>query len=351
MTVTLDTPVAAPAPAAGPLTPPQELWQLIMGCFSSQTIHVAAKLRIADLLKDGPKSAAELAQLTGTHPQALYRVLRGLAGIGVFAEDAEGRFGLTPTAELLRTDVPGSMHAAGLLIGSILQWPALGDMLYSVQTGEPSFDHIFGQSQWQYMREHPEEYELFHYAMSSFSAAEIKAILGAYDFGAASAIVDIAGGQGKLLAAVLQAHPHLRGTLFELPEIAEQAKATFQAAGVAERCSLLSGDMFSFIPAKGDLYMMKTVIHDWDDQEVEQLLRTTYAAMPVGAKLLVITRVVAPGNTPDSSKFMDLNMMITMGGSERTAAEIERLLNAADLTLQRIIPTRSPLSIVESVKL
>ncbi|GAB4199864.1 MAG: methyltransferase [Roseiflexaceae bacterium] len=348
MTLTLDTPVAAPAvaPAA-----PQQLWQLIMGCFSSQTIHVAAKLRIPDLLKDGPRSALELADATGTNPQALYRVLRALAGIGVFAEDDDGRFGLTPLAELLRTDVPGSMHAAGLLIGSILQWPALGDMLYSVQTGRPSFDHLFGVTQWQYMKEHPEEYELFHYAMSSFSAAEIKAILAAYDFGAANTVVDIAGGQGRLLAAVLQAHPHLRGTLFELSEIAEQAKATFAAAGVAERCTLLSGNMFSYIPAKGDLYMMKTVIHDWNDQEVEQLLRVCYAAMPTGTKLLVITRVVAPGNVPDSSKFMDLNMMITMGGSERTAAEIERLLTVAGLSLQRIIPTRSPLSIVESVKL
>lgn len=337
-----------PTPGTAQL-PRQELWQLIIGCFASQAISVAAQLGIADLLKNGPKHPDELAQATGAHARTLYRLLRALASVGVFVEDEQGCFGLTPTAELLQKDVPGSMHAVGLLIGSVLQWPALGHLLYTVKTGKPAFDDLYGMTQWQYMEQHPEVYELFHYAMTSFSAAEISAVLSAYDFSQVRTLVDIAGGQGKLLAAILQAYPQMRGILFDLPEVTQQAQAMFEAAGVADRSATVSGDMFVAVPSDGDLYMMKTVIHDWDDERTTTILRVCQEAMAPHARLLLITRVVAPGNAPDSSKFQDLNMLITMNGSERTAAEIETLLNAAGLSLARIIPTRSPLSIVECI--
>ncbi len=332
------------------VTPQQELWRLITGCFVSQAIYVATKLGIADLLKDGPKSPTELSQTTVTHAPSLYRLLRALASVGVFVEDEQGRFGLTPMAELLQENVPGSMHAAGLLIGSTLQWPALGHLLYSVETGECTFDHIFGMTLWEYNAHHPEDHKLFQYAMTSFSAAEINAILSAYDFSALHTIVDVAGGHGKLLAAILNAYPSMHGILFELPDVAQQAEALLKAAGVTQRCTTVGGDMFVSVPAGCDAYMMKTVIHDWEDDQSVALLRVCRAAMPAHAKLLLISRVIAAGNTPDPSKFMDLNMLVTLGGRERTAAEIEAVLDAADLTLMRIIPTRSPLSIIECVK-
>lgn len=328
----------------------QTLWRLISGCFVSQAISVAATLGIADLLRDGPKSPAELAQQTGTHAPTLYRLLRALASVGVFVEDEEGRFALTPLAALLRRDVPGSLHAPAALIRSKLQWPTLGDLLYSVQTGQCAFRHIFGMGLWEYTEQDVEENEIFHSAMSSFSATEVEAILAAYDFSGFSTLMDIAGGHGKLLAAILQAYPALQGILFDLPHVAEQAEELLQEAGVARRSQAIGGDMFASVPARCDAYIMKTVIHDWDDDQAVTLLRNCHAAMPTHARLLLVTRVIATANVPDAGKFMDLNMLVTLGGRERTAAEFETLLEAADLVLVRIIPTQSALNILECVK-
>jgi len=343
-----NTPVSVPS--AVEVRPYQELWRLVTGCLISQAIHVAAKLDIAGLLKDGPKSSTELAQATATHAPSLYRLLRALASIGVFAEDEQARFELTPLAELLQKDVPGSLHAGALFIGSVFQWPPLGELIYSIQTGEPSFNHLFGMDIWEYNNHHPEAHDLFHYAMSSFSAVEINAILSAYDFSTARTIIDVAGGHGTLLAAILNAYPNIQGILFDLPQVIQQAEPVLKAAGVEQRCTITAGDMFTSIPAEGDIYMMKTVLHDWDDDHSVAILQVCQAAMPAHAKLLLMTRVVAPGNTPDFSKFMDLNMLISMEGKERTSAEFEALLDAAGLTLSRIIPTRSTLSIIECIK-
>lgn len=329
--------------------PQQVLWRMISGCLVSQAICVAAKLEIADLLKDGPKNSEELAQATRTHAPSLYRLMRALASVGLFVEDEQGRFGLTPLGEPLRKGIPGSLHAGAMLFGSTLEWQTLGNLLYSVQTGNAAFKHVFGMDLWEYYAKNPEEHEIFQYAMSSFSAAETSAILQAYDFSAFQTIVDVAGGHGNLLAAILNAYPNMRGTLLELSEVARQAEAVFKAAGVAQRCESISGDMFVSIPAGRDAYIMKTVIHDWDDQQAIALLQTCRKAMPAHAKLLLISEVIAPANVPDPSKFMDLNMLASFGGCERNATEFEKLLRAADLKLNRIIPTRSPLSIVECV--
>lgn len=339
-----------PIPRTTEMNSHQVLWRMITGCFVSQALHVAAKLGIADLLKDGPKSPTELAQITATHAPSLYRLLRALASVGVFVEDERGCFGLTPVAELLQKDTPGSLHAAALFIGSTLQWPPLGHLLHSIQTGESAFHHLFDMELWEYNTQHPEAHEIFHRAMSSFSATEIDAILSAYDFSTIHTITDIAGGHGRLLAAILNAYPHMYGFLFDLPHVAQQAEAQLKATEVAQRCTTVGGDMFISVPMECDAYIMKTVIHDWDDDRAVTLLQVCRAAMPAHAKLLLISRVITPGNTPDSSKFMDLNMLMTLGGRERTAIEFEALLDAADLALTRIIPTRCPLSIIECSK-
>ncbi len=346
----VDQYVTTPEQHATKELPQEILWRMTSGCLLSQAIHVATKLDIPGLLKDGPKSSAELAQATETHAPSLYRLLRALASAGIFVEDVQSRFALTSLGELLRRDVPGSMAAAGLLFGSTLQWPALGELLYSIQTGKPAFDHHFGMTLWEYYMSHPEEHELFQYAMSSFSAAETHAILQAYDFSAFQTVIDVAGGHGRLLLAILNAYPEIRGTLLELPEVARQAEGVFKAAGVAQRCEVIDGDMFVSIPAGRDAYIMKTVIHDWQDEQALTLLKQCQRAMPAHAKLLLISEVIAPANVSDPSKFMDLNMLISFGGCERTSAEFEALLDAVNLKLERIIWTRSPLHIIECVK-
>lgn len=328
----------------------QTLWQMISGCFVSQAISVAATLGIADLLSTGPQSPTELARQTGTHAPSLYRLLRALASVGIFVEDDEGRFDLTPLAALLRQNVSGSLHAPAAMIRSKLQWPTLGDLLYSVQTGECAFNHLFEMGLWEYTQQDGQENKIFHDAMSSFSAAEVAAVCKAYDFSAFSTLMDIAGGHGRLLAAILQEYPRLQGILFDLPHVAQQAEALLDETGVAQRSQAIGGDMFSSIPAGCDAYIMKTVIHDWDDEQALALLCNCYAAMPSHGRLLLITRVIAPANVPDAGKFMDLNMLITLGGRERTAAEFTTLLDAANLVLARIIPTQSALNILECVK-
>ena len=328
----------------------QTLWRMISGCFVSQAISVAATLGIADLLNAGPQSPTELAQQTGTHAPSLYRLLRALAGVGIFIEDEEGRFALTPLAALLRQNVPSSLHAPAAMIRSKLQWPTLGDLLYSVQTGECAFEHIFGIGLWEYTQQDEQENTIFHAAMSSFSTTEVDAIRNAYNFSSFSTLVDIAGGHGKLLAAILQAYPTLQGILFDLPHVAQQAEELLGEAGVAQRSQALGGDMFVSIPAGCDAYIMKTVIHDWDDEQAITLLKNCHQAMPSHARLLLVTRVIEPANIPDAGKFMDLNMLITLGGRERTATEFTALLDAAGLVLARIIPTQSALNILECFK-
>ena len=328
----------------------QTLWRMITGCFVSQAISVAATLGIADLLSSGPQSLAELAQQTATHAPSLYRLLRALASVGIFSEDPEGRFALTPLANLLRQDVPGSLRAPAAMIRSKVQWPALGDLLYSVQTGNSAFPHLFGMDLWEYTQQDEQENKIFHDAMSGFSVVEVEAICKAYDFSGITTLVDIAGGHGKLLAAVLQAYPTMHGKLFDLPHVAQQAEEVFLDAGVAQRARAIGGDMFTSVPAGYDAYMMKTVIHDWDDEQAVTLLQNCHAAMPSHARLLLMTRVIAPANVPDGGKFMDLNMLITLGGRERTEEEFVRLLARANLTLKRTIPTQSALHILECHK-
>jgi hypothetical protein len=338
------------APKQTENAPQQALWQMITGCFVSQAVFTAAKLGIADLLKDGPRHPAVLAEATATHAPSLYRLLRALASIGVFIEDEQGRFGLTPVAELLRTDAPGSLRAVALLTGSPLEWGAWGDLLYSVQSGASAVPHVFGVELWEYIARHPETNDIFHQAMSNISATELRAILSAYDFSAIHTLVDIAGGHGKLLFTILQAYPQMHGILFDLPTVIERAEEQLKATGVAQRCTLVRGDMFASVPTGGDAYIMKSVIHDWDDEQAVALLRVCRTAMPAHAKLLLISRILAPANVADPGKFMDLNMLVALGGRERTTAEFEALLDAADLALSRIIPTRSPMSILECTK-
>lgn len=247
----------------------QTLSQMINGGWVAQMISVVAKLGIADLLADGAKSSAELAERTGTHARSLYRVLRALASRGVFAEDERGRFTLTPLGELLRTGTSGSVRSWAVLVGDAHHWRPRGDLAHSVATGGDALRHAYGVTNWEYRAQHPEANTLFNHAMTSLSARRVVDVVAAYDFSGIETIVDVGGGHGALIAAILKNYPRMRGILFDLPHVVAGAPQVLEPAGVADRCRLVGGDAFEEVPAGGDAYIMSKVIHDWGDDRVE----------------------------------------------------------------------------------
>jgi SAM-dependent methyltransferase len=320
------------------------LREQIMGFRTTQMIHVAAKLGLADCLAAGPRPAEELAAAVGAEPQALHRLLRALASLGIFAQDEAGDFALTPQAELLRSDVQGSLRDIALMYGEDWLWQAYGNMTHSVRTGAPAFTKTHGQPFYGYLHAHPRAAARFNAAMSGFSSHETAAILEAYDFSDARRVVDIGGGHGALLAALLRAHPQLTGAVFDLPSVVAGAATVLSELG--ERVRAVAGDFFDEAPAGADLYVMKSVLHNWDDADAERILTTCRAAMAPDARLLVIERAVPEGNAPAEAKLFDINMLVVAGGCERTELEYRRLFDAAGLVLERVIATRSPMSVI-----
>lgn len=325
------------------------LRQFIMGFRLTQLIYVAAKLALADHLQAQPQTPAQLAEIVDADPHALYRLLRALASVGIFAEQADGTFTSTPRASLLQADVLGSLRNVALLYGDEWYWQAYGRMLFSVQTGRPAFEAVHGAPLFAYMQQHPAEETVFHNAMTGFSAHEATAILAAYDFGGVQRVVDVGGGQGTLLAAILHAHPQLSGVLFDLASVIAQAQSFIGEQGLSERCSYVSGDFLAAVPAGGDLYLLKSVIHNWDDTASINILRNCRAAMGEHGRLVLAERVIPDGNTPAEAKLFDINMLVVIGGQERTEAEYRVLFQAAGLRLTRVLATRTALSLVEGI--
>jgi hypothetical protein len=324
--------------------------QMIVGFWVSRAIYVAAKLGLADLVKDRPKTADELARLTGTHAPSLYRVLRALAGVGVFADDGQGRFAQTPLSETLRSDTPGSLRAMAMVELGQEHFPAWGNLMHSVKTGEIAFDNLFNQNAWEYYAQNPEEASNFNKSMKGLTEMINGAVLSAYDFSGVNKLVDVAGGTGGLISAILSIHPQMRGVLFDLPHVIAEAGPQLDAAGVRGRCETGSGDFFESVPAGGDAYVMKWIIHDWDDAKSTVILENISKAMNENGKLLLIESVVPEGNQPDLSKFLDLDMMVMTGGRERTEAEFNSLLAASGFKLRRVIRTPSPVCVIEALR-
>lgn len=341
---------SAAVPASGQMPPDAHLMQIAVGCFLTQAVYVAAKLGIADLLQEKSEKVGELARKTNTHEQSLYRVLRALVSVGVFTETEPQVFALNPPADLLRTDAPGSMRDAAIFMGERWHWDVYGEMLYSVQTGKVAWEHVHGQDAFTYLQQNPDQYEIFNRAMTSLSANALSAIVEAYDFNAVAKLADIAGGHGMLLAGFLRANPELKGVLFDLPEVIEGAPALLKREGVAERVELATGDFFESVPSGVDAYIMKFIIHDWDDERAVKILKNINSAAPDEGRLLLVEMVVPEDNGPHFSKIQDLEMLVSPGGVERTETEYRDLLAQAGFELRRIIPTKSPLSIIEAFK-
>lgn len=333
-----------------PPPPAVFLTQLAFGAKMTQALYVAAKLGIADLLVHGPQPVGKLAAHTRTSERSLYRVLRSLAAAGVFQETDREVFALTPYADALRSDAPNSFRNAAIFMGEEWVWNVMGQMLYSVQTGEPAWHRVHGVDTFEYLADNPNHLEIFNRAMTDLSVSTAPGIVEAYDFSGFQTIVDIAGGHGYLLAQVLKAQPQSKGVLFDAAPVIAGAGAILEKQGVAARVETVAGDFFVSVPQGADAYMMKHIIHDWDDSRSLNILTNINAAMAPAGKVLIIESVVPEGNEPHYSKVLDLSMLVLPGGAERTAEEYRELLAAAGLRLTRIVPTKTPLSVIEAVK-
>jgi hypothetical protein len=330
------------------LPPAQQLGQIITGYWQSQAVYVAAELGIADLLRGGPRPVDELADATQTDPDALFRLLRALASIGVFTETTPRSFGLTPMAEMLRSDAPQSMRSLARMAGGE-QFQAWADLLYSVRTGKTAFDHRFGMPVFDFLAANPEQAQIFDGAMVGIHGRETAAVIAAYDFAPIKVLADIGGGNGSNLSAILQAKPAMRGILFDLPHVVERARTAIESAGVAARCQLAGGSFFEDVPAGADAYLMRHIIHDWDDDKSQTILRCIRRQIPAEGRLLIVESVIPPGNEPFSAKFLDLTMLAIPGGKERTREEYDALLSSTGFRLARIVPTTTEISVIESV--
>jgi hypothetical protein len=310
-----------------------------VGYRGSQALYVVAKLGIADLLADGPRPTEELAMATQTHAPTLFRVLRFLAGIGVFDEVDLGRFALTALGAGLRRDVAGSPGALALLLLDGSHWRGWGELLHSVQTGETAFPHVHGQEYFPYVREHPELAAIFDRAMTSNAAMAGVAITDRYEWANVARVVDVGGGHGWLLATVLQAHPAMQGVLFDRPEVVAAARPVLEQAGVADRCELVGGDFFAEVPPQGDAYVLRHILHDWDDAAAQVILERCRQAMAPGGRVLVVERVVGTEYREAMPALQgDLEMLVNVGGRERTEAEYRALLTSAGFRLTQLVP-------------
>jgi hypothetical protein len=325
------------------------LREMIYGVVTSQMVSVVARLAVADLLEDGPKSVDELAVTTGTDAVPLFQVLRALAGEGVF-ELLEGkRFGLTPMAEALRSDAPNSLRSMAIYYGSPYIWQSYGALIEAVRTGETALDLALGESLFEYLAKHPDDNAVFNRYMVERQALQHPAIVEACDFEGAGLVVDVGGGSGALLAAMLSANPHLRGVLFDRPQVVAGAADVLNEAGVADRCAVEGGSFFDAVPPNGDVYLLSQVLHDWNDEQAVEILRNCRKVMSTGSRVLVAETILPPGNEPSIAKRVDVVMLVVAGGHERTEDEFATLFHAADLELTEVISTTSGDSLVEGV--
>ena len=328
--------------------PSVTLARLINGFQVSQAIHVAATLGVADLLVERPATSDELAEATGADPRSLYRLMRALASVGLFREEDDGGFALTPLGHCLRSDAPESLAGWAAFVGKPENWGAWGHLLHSVRTGENAFRSLHGVDVWEYRAQRPEASAIFDRAMESLTGRLQGGLLAAYDFGRFQTVADLGGGNGTLLAAVLAAYPAMSGVLFDQPHVVALAGPVLADAGVAARCEVVAGDFFDEVP-EADAYLLKSILHDWEDAEAAAILRSCLQALRPGGAVLVVERVIGPPNEGPEAKLSDLNMLVAPGGRERTRDEFGELFAGAGFELGSITPIGFAFNVVEAV--
>jgi SAM-dependent methyltransferase len=335
---------------AGAAPPPHvRLIQMATGYWISRMLYATATLGLADSLAGSPKNAAELAGPTGAHAGALHRLLRGLGAVGIVSELDGGRFALTPLGEALQTGAPGSARATILALAGDFWWRGWSQFLHCVQTGRTAMEKEFGMTIFDYLAQHPEEASYFNEAMVGFHGDEPDAVAAAYDFSDCRMVVDVGGGTGNLLTAILRRHPTTRGVLGDLPHVIREARALPGANGLADRLTFADIDFFEGVPAGGDAYVLSHVIHDWSEDQCATILANCRKAMRPGGRLLIVEMVLPAGDAPHPGKLLDLAMLVMPGGQERTEDEYRTLLIKAGLRLTRVVPTASAVSVVEAM--
>lgn len=314
-------------------------------------LYPVTKLGIAELVADGPKPVSELAAETGAHEDALYRVLRALANVGIFQEVSPRTFGLSPAASLLRSDVAGSMRDLVLWMTNEFHFKTWGDMLHSVMTGRPSVEKVYGKTCFDVFPTLPETNVEFNNAMTNISAMTIPTILEAYDFSGIGTLVDLGGGHGLLISQILKHYPEMKGLLFDLPHVLEGAKPRIHRLGLESRLDTCPCNFFESIPAGGDAYIMQHILHDWTDEQCEVILKNLHKAISgkKNVKIIILDSLVNTDGAFDFTKWKDLEMLILPGGRERTEAEFRNLLQRSGFKLTRTIPLPSMVSILEAV--
>jgi ubiquinone/menaquinone biosynthesis C-methylase UbiE len=335
------------ARAMSEATPQQVMQQMITGFWISRAIYSAAKYGLADLLKDQARTVDELAAASGTQPASLYRLLRALASVGIFAEDGDGRFRSTPLAATLESDAPGSLRYFAMAELGQEHYSAWEEFPYSLETGDIAFVHRFGKEVWAYYAEHSDHAEVFNNAMTKVTELVNASVLDSYPFTRFRRVVDVGGGHGELLISILKTSPEARGVLFDSPQVIAGAKRIAEV-GLTARCELVAGDFFHSVPLDGDAYVLKWIIHDWNDEHCVTILKNIRRSIARNGVVLIVDAVIPNGNEPFFGKLMDLNMLVMTGGRERTEEEFKQLLAAAGFRLLRIVPTLSGFSVIEA---
>ena len=345
MTTKIETshaPTAEGAPSAD-----QILIQLLTGAWATQAVATAARLGIPEVLAEGPKTADEVAAQARTHAGATRRLLRALASLGVLERRSDGRFANTAVGDRLRAGVPRNLKDMFIAETDRVHWHSWEKAADAVRTGQPQPKPVFGLAAFEYYTKHQDEGEQFGKAMENVSGFAAQAVLEAYDFSGVKTFMDVGGGNGSLALRILSEHPEMKARVFDLPYIEPQAKRTIQAAGAAQICEFHAGDFFKEVPKGADLHALKFILHDWNDEECVQILSRCREALASGGRVLIVEMLVPEEIRPDFVTLMDLNMLVMTGGRERTAKEFEQLLNDAGFEMTRVIPTKSPVSLIE----
>lgn len=329
---------------------PFKLLNMICATWTTQLLAAGAELKVADALKSGALSAAEVAERTKTDPAIMYRILRAMGSLGVLKELESRRFELTEMGQLLRSDVPGSMRALAMMLGQPWHnrvWEALADCARNgVAFGAK---RAFGTDLWQYFDANKQYFDNFNEAMLGAAENMHVTAVDAYDFSGIRRLVDVGGGYGRLLGMILQKYPTMQGILYDRPPLAEGARKELESLGIANRCEFVGGDFLKSVPGGGDTYIMSHILHDWPDPDALAILRNCREALAKGGKIIVLDAVIRSDSGPDWGKLMDLEMMAMFGGRDRTREELEQLFGMAGFRLQRIIGTKSTTSIVEGI--
>src|ERR1700733_8085929 len=325
-----------------------QLTQMATGCWISQLVSTAANLCIADHLSGGPKSAREIAEAVRCNPRALHRFMRALANFGIVMSAGEQKFALTPLGEALKSGAPGAGRSTVLMTAGPLVWKCFEQLQYSVETGKTVMEKAFGTPLFDYLAQHPELASQFSEAMVGLHSAEPAAVATSYDFSALEVIVDVGGATGSMLAHILSRYPQCCGVLLDCPHVVAGAPALLRAKGVDSRVRIERGDFFKSVPGGGDAYILSHIIHDWSEEQCLTILSNCRKAMRPGSKLLIVEFVLPEGDEPHIGKLLDMTMLAVTGGEERTAIEYRTLFARAGLTMTRVIPTGSDVSIVEA---